>query len=176
MAPPEKRDQHTSSGMRFVFVERTYAGSVEHPDHNEDATLILGDSRSAAVFDGLGGGDRGEEASGIAREVFAQLLRNLPPDITEEEATLLQVNQPLGDGEVDPRIILVDIQLGDRILLTTDGIHDNLTSAEIAALLDDSDPDGAAEALIAAARERSVSSHFRAKPDDMSVVVIDTRT
>lgn len=281
--PGGKLDQFTGGAMRFVFAESTYAGSSEHPDHNEDATLILGDSRTAAVFDGLGGGDRGEEASGIAREVFAQMLRKLPPDLTEEEAIAVlyrtfreadgaiafharqtrafgmgttatavllvegdahdawravvgsvadsrayllrggrlgvvtvdnvsdstpevaieerrrlqkkiaeaeraddlldvyellfahrQVHEPLGDGSVDPRIIVTVIQPGDRILLTTDGIHDNLTTAEIAALLDDPDAEMAAAALISAARERSLSDHFRAKPDDMSVVVIYT--
>jgi len=281
-ARADKLPGNLGEGGPFVFAEGTFAGSLEHPDHNEDATLILSDSRTVAVFDGLGGGERGEEASAIARELFVMLLQNLPRDLTEEEAIAVldrifreadraivfyasqvqamgmgtaatavvlvngdapdawravvgsvadtraylfrdgclqaitvdnvsgstseatieemariqmawataeqaddlfdvyeeffafrSINQPLGEGTVDPRIVVVATQPGDRIILRTDGIHDNLTSGEIAVFLGGTDAEGAAAALIAGARERSVSKHFRAKPDDMSVVVID---
>ena len=58
---------------------------------------------------------------------------------------------------------------GDRILLCTDGIHDNLTDQEIEEIL--LLGGSGAWHLVSAAYERSQQSHLRAKKDDISAIV-----
>lgn len=66
---------------------------------------------------------------------------------------------------------------GDQLVLITDGVHDNLTDLEMALLL--SPRRGSADVakrLVTAARLRSRSrGHLRAKPDDMTAVVVQLR-
>ncbi len=61
---------------------------------------------------------------------------------------------------------------GDRMLLCSDGIHDNLTDAEIETIV----PCGAhtvvARHLVQRALDRSREECLRAKKDDMSAIVI----
>lgn len=86
--------------------------------------------------------------------------------------------QRLGDSrELRHHLRVVELNPGDRILLTSDGIHDNLTSQEITELLQArSDPNRAASALIDAACERSRDAHHvRAKPDDMTAIVVEPK-
>jgi serine/threonine protein phosphatase PrpC len=64
---------------------------------------------------------------------------------------------------------------GDRILLCSDGIHDNLTNDEIEEVIKQIDPTTIAQVLVEHALERSrqeSSITMRAKPDDMTAVVI----
>lgn len=63
---------------------------------------------------------------------------------------------------------------GDQLLLSTDGVHDNLTDAEISALLRRApSPKAAAEQIVHAARARSLEpEHARAKPDDVTTIVV----
>lgn len=62
----------------------------------------------------------------------------------------------------------------DTLLLVTDGVHDNLTDREIAAVARrGSSAQEIASRLMAAARHRSRDrEHLRAKPDDMTAVVL----
>lgn len=72
----------------------------------------------------------------------------------------------------------VDIHPGDRILLCTDGIHDNLIDAEIEEILRSNVRTSTARVLIEQALERSHEERettVRAKPDDMTAVVITCR-
>ena len=71
-----------------------------------------------------------------------------------------------------PRIPASSLALlpGDRLLLCTDGVHDNLTDQEIEEVLRGS-PEADAHLLVSAAYRRSLQSHFRAKPDDISAVI-----
>lgn len=64
----------------------------------------------------------------------------------------------------------VDTEPGDIILITTDGIHDNLTTQEILDTINMGDgPSG----LIKAAKIRSGDrGHIRAKADDMTAVIV----
>ncbi len=66
------------------------------------------------------------------------------------------------------------MQEGDRLVITTDGIHDNLTNSEIEALLQQmGSSDVAVNALVQAALLRSKHpSHIRAKHDDMTEVAL----
>jgi len=89
------------------------------------------------------------------------------------------ITQALG-GPFPPDIHIdqVPISIGDRILLCTDGIHDNLTDFEIEGILRKAPRNVAARvlvehALLRSREERHIS--IRAKPDDMSAIVITRR-
>ena len=89
------------------------------------------------------------------------------------------ITQALG-GPIPPNIHVnkVAIQPGDRVLLCTDGIHDNLTDEEIEAILCSSFRTSVAHvlvehALLRSREDRSIT--VRAKPDDMSAIVITCR-
>jgi protein phosphatase len=66
----------------------------------------------------------------------------------------------------------VEIFPGDRVLLCSDGIHDNLTDAEIEAIIRRRARTTVAHHLVQCALKRSREGCFRAKHDDMSAVVI----
>lgn len=61
---------------------------------------------------------------------------------------------------------------GDRILLCSDGIHDNLTDSEIEVLLRQQARTTVARHLVQRAIDRSHEECLRAKKDDMSAIVI----
>jgi len=64
---------------------------------------------------------------------------------------------------------------GDHILLCSDGIHDNLTNDEIEEVIKQIEPSTIAQVLVERALERSRQESnvtMRAKPDDMTAVVI----
>jgi protein phosphatase len=81
-----------------------------------------------------------------------------------------------GTGDLDVRAYVVPLAAGDRLLLNSDGLHDNLTRSELASLLAAGTPQEAADELAAAAKDRSAQPHevsVRAKPDDISVLVVE---
>ena len=89
------------------------------------------------------------------------------------------ITQALG-GPVPPNIHTSEIAVvpGDRILLCTDGIHDNLTDEEIEDILRGSPRTSAARLLVDHSLQRSRQDRsltVRAKPDDMSAIVITCR-
>ncbi len=67
----------------------------------------------------------------------------------------------------------IELVLGDRIVLCTDGIHDNLTDQEIASYLGTGQVRTSAQRLVRAAYRRSQQGQRRSKPDDMSALIID---
>jgi serine/threonine protein phosphatase PrpC len=89
------------------------------------------------------------------------------------------ITQALG-GPQPPTIHLnqVAIYPGDRILLCTDGIHDNLVDGEIEEIVKYGARTTVARLLIESSIRRSHEeriSTVRAKPDDMSAVVLSCR-
>ena len=89
------------------------------------------------------------------------------------------ITQALG-GPLPPTIHLdeIPISIGDRVLLCTDGIHDNLTDAEIETLLRKTSRGAAARMLVEQSQLRSREERqitICAKPDDMSAIVITRR-
>ncbi len=89
------------------------------------------------------------------------------------------ITQALG-GPFPPDIHIdqVPISIGDRVLLCTDGIHDNLTDFEIEAILRKAPRNAAARLLVEHSLLRSREERhitIRAKPDDMSAIVITRR-
>ncbi|GEM_PF-1092618 len=83
-----------------------------------------------------------------------------------------------GRGEPEVHVGEQELRAGDRVLICSDGIHDNLTEAEIVALLRAHGRNDAG-ALVQAARrraQRGALATMRSKPDDMSAIVIDVVT
>lgn len=89
----------------------------------------------------------------------------------------LLANAITGKGLEDVRHYLIELMPGDRLVLDSDGIHDNLTSAELeAGLAQAAGAPEAAERTVAEAWARSLEEGTelgRAKPDDMTVLVLD---
>lgn len=86
------------------------------------------------------------------------------------------ITQALG-GPLPPTVHTnkITVQPGDRILLCTDGIHDNLIDQEIEQILRTSPRTSAARILIEQSLLRSHQERHmtvRAKPDDMSAIVL----
>ncbi len=89
------------------------------------------------------------------------------------------ITQALG-GPVPPIIHTDEVSVypGDRILLCTDGIHDNLTDEEIEDILKNSPRTSTGRLLIEHSLRRSRAERsvtVRAKPDDMSAIVMTCR-
>jgi len=89
------------------------------------------------------------------------------------------ITQALG-GPIQPMIHSSQIAIspGDRILLCTDGIHDNLTDVEIEEILRTKARTTSARMLVERSIERSHEERhqtIRSKPDDMSAIVMTCR-
>jgi protein phosphatase len=89
------------------------------------------------------------------------------------------ITQALG-GPIAPTVHIKNIIIkpADRILLCTDGIHDNLTDEEIESILRNNPRTSAARVLVERSCERSredSTQTLRAKPDDMSAIVLTCR-
>ncbi len=101
--------------------------------------------------------------------------------LTKEEQNAFHnrniVSSCLGNGSNNRPVISVDdfeVCKGDRILITSDGIHDNLTNTEIKAISQQKgSSNDVVNELVMTARSRSKdSSHIRAKADDMTAVIL----
>jgi PPM family protein phosphatase len=67
---------------------------------------------------------------------------------------------------------LIAVEAGERVLLCSDGIHDNLVDSEIATVLSGHARTTLARRLVQQAQQRSHEMCLRAKKDDMSAVVV----
>lgn len=90
------------------------------------------------------------------------------------------ITKALGTQDVDSLIIdLLPVEKGDRFVITSDGIHDNLTSDEILETLKHNETQKEiAEKIMEKSLIRSREAKEkepRAKPDDMSVVLFDIK-
>lgn len=77
-------------------------------------------------------------------------------------------------ADIPVRVSLRPVEPGDIFLVTSDGVHDNLTTAEIEAeAVKARSPHDIPDRLIIAAEKRSADKrHLRAKPDDMTAGVL----
>ncbi len=128
--------------------------------------------------------DDGMIRKGIPNEQKARLMQDKLNNVVSEEelssdlervcfAQRHLISQALGKGNVVPRIHSAYVAEGGKIIITSDGIHDNLTDKEIAEIARASNgSQSVAEELIRRACERSKEDHPRAKPDDMSAIVV----
>ena len=76
------------------------------------------------------------------------------------------LTQYIGQASIQARMHMAELAPGDRILITSDGVHDNLTDDEMAKLR-------TAKELVDAAQQRSREGSERSKPDDMTAIVIE---
>jgi protein phosphatase len=85
------------------------------------------------------------------------------------------ISNHLGTNLVDlrGRVVFSKIEDTGRFVITSDGIHDNLTNDEILDTLKLHKGGEADSALVGQASRRSKEGHFRSKKDDMTTVVID---
>lgn len=83
------------------------------------------------------------------------------------------VTQVLGTPSISPHTGMLKVASGDRILFATDGIHDNLTEQELITILANTKFDEVASALVLRASEVAKSGAPRAKPDDMTAIVLE---
>lgn len=89
------------------------------------------------------------------------------------------ITQAIG-GPIPPAVHInkTTVYPGDRILLCTDGIHDNLTDEEIEDILRNTARPAFARRLVELSQQRSRQDYsltIRAKPDDMSAIVVTCR-
>jgi eukaryotic-like serine/threonine-protein kinase len=78
-----------------------------------------------------------------------------------------QLTRALGmDGRLDVDFIEVDVQVGDRFLLTTDGIHGVISAKQLTLLLQQSDPHVLIESLFETANQQQ-------SDDNQSAVILD---
>ncbi|HEY7415622.1 MAG TPA: protein phosphatase 2C domain-containing protein [Ktedonobacteraceae bacterium] len=85
------------------------------------------------------------------------------------------IAQSLGKEHITIHVNSVALYPGDRVLLCTDGIHDNLTDAEIEAILRQGRRTAPAKLFVQGALARSLQDEsvcIRAKQDDMSAIVV----
>ena len=99
----------------------------------------------------------------------------LPPIASEAWDHRNTICAWLGMPDISFRIGAIEMQIGDVVVATTDGIHDNLTSTEIKKIIaEHSSPRETALRLVdVAAAVAAVSDSPRAKPDDMAVAVLE---
>lgn len=117
-----------------------------------------------------------------AYQLQAKMSNVIEPEseLTEEELSFFNrrnvITQSLGSRKyVEPNIHVSDVYSNDKILVCSDGVSDNLTDKEIEDLLRfniTESNDFVATKLVNEARVRSNSSHPRAKPDDITAVLI----
>ncbi|GHO43147.1 PP2C family protein-serine/threonine phosphatase [Ktedonospora formicarum] len=86
------------------------------------------------------------------------------------------ITQALGD-RVDPSVHITEVpfESGDRVLLCTDGVHDNLTDEEIAEVLGEKARTSVARKMVLRALDVSrqeTQGILRSKQDDISALVI----
>lgn len=85
------------------------------------------------------------------------------------------ITQSLGGEKLTLHSGQIELCPGDRVLLCTDGVHDNLTDTEIEAILRTGARTTVAKALLRRAYTRSQQDkevHMRAKKDDMSAIAV----
>jgi serine/threonine protein phosphatase PrpC len=85
------------------------------------------------------------------------------------------VTNPLMEGEAyKPAITVLSAAAGSHLILTSDGVHDNLTDQEISKATQRSvPPQELAEVLVDFSRERADDGeHLRHKDDDITAVVV----
>lgn len=145
----------------------------------------VGDSRAYLFRDGrmtqitdddtpLGEDPDAKRISKKLDEVATQRdLDRLPSDEAEYFHERHVITACLGQGNIRPHSYDFPVKDGDKIVLTSDGVHDNLTFSEMERILrqGSSDP---ANALTQNAYARSREGiSIRAKKDDISAVVVD---
>ena len=104
-------------------------------------------------------------------------------ELNEEERVFFhyrnKISQALGESQIEPSFYTSVLEEGDQIILMSDGVSDNLTTAEMeAALGSGQSPQEMAEHLVESAHKRSMEGRkvsFRSKPDDITALVLSPK-
>lgn len=115
-----------------------------------------------------------EDALRIDQTTHAEQLTEAEREIFDKRNGITQSLGHLNPKQTSIAIHTAQTMIfpGDRVLLCSDGVHDNLTDAEIEAIVRGRARTTVARHLVLHALERSRETHIRAKKDDMSAVVI----
>ncbi len=156
----------SSTELRGMGTTITALGVVRADGGDRLALVNVGDSRAYLLHDG--------ELSQLTEDhsLVEEWVRS--GELSPEEATLHPqrhiVTRALGAGpEVDVDTILLAPALGDRVMLCSDGLTDEVGDSEIAEILAVlKDPQAAAADLVQAARDHGGN-------DNITVVVIDVQ-
>ena len=184
--PPAERDDSEEPAERLLGA---LAGAI-HRSHDRIAQLVsefpeidgTSSTVTAAVFDGtlLGVGHVGDSRGYLLREgALAQLttdhtfVQSLIDEgrITEDEARVhphrnLILRAVDGVHEPEPDVFTLELAIGDRLLLCSDGCSGVLDGPELTRLLSEGTPEEAAAALVRGSLEAGSS-------DNVTVVVAD---
>ncbi len=150
----------------------------------------VGDSRIMLLRDGrlftltldhsmFADGDVGEAYERQSRLDAARSLYDLEDPVDRAAFTHRHLISSALDGSGHPnaRFYAFRLASGDRLIIESDGIHDNLSTSDLTQLVTrSSTPQEVAAAVTESAWRRSmqdVEQEPRAKPDDMSIIVID---
>lgn len=192
----EKLKKISSVSMEDVLIDVSKRLSSSIPGGGSTATIVkflpkgrklkavlahVGDSRAYLFRMGKVSQITDDDSMVPSREIQEKLddvqTRQDFEKLTLEEKWYFQnrnvISQMLGGESAPiPHIYQLTLKKKDIIILTTDGIHDNLTVLEIEKVLKSSKGD-LAKALIKQSYQRSQDAHhIRAKPDDMTVLII----
>jgi len=135
----------------------------------------IGDSRAYLMHDG-GLRQVTNDDSFIPKEI-APVLENAASagDLSKEEMGYFKkrnvVSQSLGGNVWRVNLFHEQIVAGDKLVLTSDGVNDNLTFYEIEEIVRKGVD--VADTLVERANVRSQEGHFRSKRDDISAVVVE---
>ena len=175
--PPGNDILGALAGAIHLSHDRIAGLVAENPEIEGTSTTV-----TAAIFDGtqLGVGHVGDSRGYLLRDgTLSQLttdhtfVQSLIDEgrITEDEARVhphrnLILRAVDGVHEPEPDVFTLEVALGDRILLCSDGCSGVLTDEDLARLLGDGTPDHAAVSLISASLDAGSS-------DNVTVVVAD---
>ena len=162
---------------------------VDNPDGTQTAVMgNVGDSR-AYIFRGgkleaitiddssFTMGKPYEEAKATQARL-SNIVINNSAEAAEYFALRNRVGSALGSKDgITPNIYTVNLHAGDKLILTTDGVHDNLTDRDIEAVMRiHTDPEAAVKRLTENAKtisEIGKEGYQRSKRDDITAVVVE---
>lgn len=100
-------------------------------------------------------------------------------ELTDEEVKAFKTRNVItgcfGNPSVRPEIVTFPLEKGDILLVTTDGVHDNLTATEIKNILNLQKRNGSldiSKSIVNSSIRRSQEGSYRSKADDMTALVI----
>ena len=158
------RGDEKLSGMGTTVVAIRFGGTQREPVAE---VAHVGDSRAYLM--------RGGDMNPITEDhsLVAELVRSgdLTRDQAAEHPQKNLITRALGaDEEVDVDTAILPVEVGDRILLCSDGLSDMVSEAGISEILADSpeDPERVARGLLAAALDAGGN-------DNITIVVVDVK-
>jgi protein phosphatase len=158
------RGDEKLSGMGTTVVAIRFGGTQREPTAE---VAHVGDSRAYLV--------RGGEMNPITEDhsLVAELVRSgdLTRDQAAEHPQKNLITRALGaDEEVDVDTTVLPVEVGDRVLLCSDGLSDMVSESRISEILLESpdDPEQAANSLLSAALDAGGN-------DNITVVVVDVK-